>query len=154
MLYLKRPVIVKNIVTKEFKEQQTEYLNYALEQIRVKLEQMEFQGRRLIADAAKKSQKELAELREGLRRERENQEQVKELLERRLAQISQLQENDIFISGTYESPVRIEIGDNIVQKLSQAEVVVKDGVVIQIVESTLPPTLEKREEVKKENGKT
>ena len=146
MLYLKRPVIVKNIVTKEFKEQQTEYLNYALEQIRVKLEQMNFQGRRLISDAAKKSQKEVAELREELRRERENQEQIKELLERRLAQISNLQEGDIFVSGTYESPVKIEMGDSIIQKLSQAEIMVKDGIVIQIVESTLPPTLEKQEE--------
>ena len=145
MLYLKRPVIVKNIITREFKEQQTEYLNYALEQIRVKLEQVEFQGRRMIADAEKKSQKETAELRDGLKRERENQEQVKELLERRLTQISSLQEGDVFVSGTYESPVKIEMGDNIIQKLSQAEVIVKDGVVTQIVESALPPAFEKRE---------
>jgi len=145
MLYLKRPVIVKNIVTKEFKEQQIEYLSHALEQIEIRLEQITFQGRRMIADAEKKSQKEAAELRDGLKRERENQEQVKELLERRLGQISNLQEDDVFVSGTYESPVKIEMGDNIMQKLSQAEIIVKDGIVIQIIDSILPPGFEKQE---------
>ncbi len=145
MLYLKRPVIVKNIGTKEFKEQQIEYLNHTLGQIEIRLEQMAFQGRRMIADAEKKSQREAAELRDGLKRERENQEQIKELLERRLGQISNLQEGDVFVSGTYESPVKIEVGDNIMQKLSQAEIIVKDGIVIQIMESILPPGFEKQE---------
>jgi len=133
-LYVKRPVIVKNVVTENFKKQMAEELSNAIKQIEIRLGQMEFRGKRMIADIGKKDQKRVSGLQEELHQERERQQQLKEELEQKLAQIETLQVDELFISGVYDSPVKIEVGDGIMAKLAQAEIIVKDGVVIQIAE--------------------
>jgi hypothetical protein len=133
-LYIKRPVVIKNVVTENSKKQMIEELNNAIRQIEIRLEQMEFRGRRMIADIGKKDQRRVTGLREELNREREEQRKVKENLEYKLAEIEKLQSGEVFISGVYDSPVKIEVGDKIMEQISQAEIIVKDGVVIQITE--------------------
>ena len=50
---VKRPVILKNVVTESFKSQLTKELEHAINQIAQWLEQEEFQSRRLISEAQK-----------------------------------------------------------------------------------------------------
>ncbi|MBC8232503.1 hypothetical protein H8E77_23385 [bacterium] len=134
-LYVKRPVLIKNIVTENFKTQMIEEFNNAIKQIEIRLEQIEFRGKRMIADIGKKDQRKVSGLQKELNQEHERQGQLKEELEQKLAEIEKLQVGELFISGVYDSPVKIEVGDNIMEKLSQAEIIVQDGVVIQIAES-------------------
>ena len=75
---VKRPVIVKNIVTQAFKEQLTAELTQAIQQIEEWLEQEEFKSRRMIAEAQKHDARRVSQLREQARQEREKQEQVQE----------------------------------------------------------------------------
>jgi uncharacterized protein with GYD domain len=131
---VKRPVILKNIVTPAFKEQLTKELEYAIRQVETWLQQEEFQSRRLIAEAQKRDPRHVNQFREEIKQEREKQEQVKSNFEQKLEQVKQLENNDIFVSGTYDAPVKIEVGDDIRAKLSQAEIIVKDGVVVRIIE--------------------
>ncbi len=131
---VKRPVILKNIVTPAFKEQLTKELQHAIRQIETWLQQEEFQSRRLIAEAQKREPRRVNQLREEIHQEREKQEQVKSNLSQKLAQVEQLEIDSLFTSGTYDAPVKIEIGNDIRAKLSQAEIIVKDGVVVQIIE--------------------
>lgn len=133
-LYVKRPVLIKNVVTENFKKQMLEELSNAIKQIEIRLEQMEFRGRRMIADIGKKDQRKLSGLQEELKQEREKQRQLKEDLEYKLAEIEKLQAGEVFVSGIYDSPVKIDVGDKIMEKLSQAEIIVEDGIVIQIAE--------------------
>ncbi|MBM3242577.1 hypothetical protein FJZ31_40470 [Candidatus Poribacteria bacterium] len=133
-LYVKRPVLIKNVVTENFKKQMLEELSNAIKQIEIRLEQMEFRGRRMIADIGKKDQRKLSGLQEELKQEREKQGQLKEDLEYKLSEIEKLQVGDVFVSGIYDSPVKIDVGDKIMEKLSQAEIIVEDGIVIQITE--------------------
>jgi hypothetical protein len=133
-LYVKRPVVVKNVVTENFKKQMIEDLCNAIKQIEIRLGQIEFRGRRIISDIGKTDQRRVSVLQEELNQEREKQGQLKEELEYKLAEIEKLQIDQVFVSGVYDSPVKIEIGDKIMAKLSQAEIIVKDGVVIQIRE--------------------
>lgn len=128
-LYVKRPVVIKNIVTEDFKEQLTEELSNTIKRIEIRLGQMEFQGRRMLKD-----QRKGVGLREELNKESERQRQLKENLESKLMEVEKLQIGEIFVSGVYESPVKIEIGDKIMEKLSQAEIIVEDGAVVQIIE--------------------
>jgi len=134
-LYVKRPVLIKNIVTENFKTQMIEEFSNAIKQIEIRLEQIEFRGKRMIADIGKKDQRKVSGLQKELNQEHERQGQLKEELEHKLAEIEKLQVGELFISGVYDSPVKIEVGDNIMEKLSQAEIIVQDGVVIQIAES-------------------
>ncbi len=131
---VKRPVILKNIVTAAFKEQLTQELEHTIRQIETWLQQEEFQSRRLIAEAQKRDPRHVNQLREEIHQEREKQEQVKSNLSQKLAQVKQLEIDTLFTSGTYDAPVKIEVGDDIRAKLSQAEIIVKDGVVVQVIE--------------------
>ncbi len=133
-LIVKRPVILKNIVTEKFKEQVTEELRTAIQQIELRLEQMEFQGRRMIADVKKRDQKRAMGLQDEFRNEKQRQLQLKANLEERLQEVRGLEPGSEFISGTYDAPVKIDVGDDIRAKLSQAEIIVKDGIVVQILE--------------------
>ena len=131
---VKRPVILKNVVTESFKSQLTEELEHAINQIGQWLEQEEFQSRRLIAEAQKQTPHRVNQLREEISQERGKQEQALENLKQQLSQVKQLEIDSFFSSGTYDAPVKIEVGDDIRSKLSQAEIIVKDGRVIQINE--------------------
>jgi uncharacterized protein with GYD domain len=131
---VKRPVVVKNIVTRTFKEQLTAELEQAIHQIEGWLEQEEFKSRRMISEAQKHDARRVSQLREQARQEREKQEQVRNNLKQKLGQVQQLAIDSFFVSGKYDAPVKIEVGDDIRTKLSQAEVIVKDGTVVQIIE--------------------
>lgn len=131
---VKRPVILKNIVTPAFKEQLTKELEHAIHQLQTWLEQDEFQSRRLIAEAQKRDPSRVNQLREEIKQERGKQERVKTELGQKLEQVKELETGSIFVSGTYDAPVKIEVGDNIRARLSQAEIIVKDGIVVQIIE--------------------
>ena len=131
---VKRPVVVKNIVTQAFKGQLTTEIEQAIRQIEEWLEQEEFKSRRMISEAQKHDARRVSQLREQARKEREKQEHVRDNLKQKLEQVEQLAIDSLFVSGTYDAPVKIEVGDDIRTKLSQAEVVVKDGTVVRIIE--------------------
>ena len=131
-LFVKRPVILKNIVTKEFKDRLIDELGQALDQIDRWFEQEEFQSRRLISEAEKQGNSNV--VRKELNIERDRQGQIRLDLKRKLDEIIQLDIGSVFTSGTYDAPVKIEVGDNIRSKLAQAEIIVKDGVVVQVIE--------------------
>ena len=131
-LFVKRPVILKNIVTKEFKDRLIDELGQALNQIDRWFEQEEFQSRRLISEAEKQGNSDV--VRKELNIERDRQGQIRLDLKRKLDEIIQLDIGSVFTSGTYDAPVKIEVGDNIRSKLAQAEIIVKDGVVVQVIE--------------------
>lgn len=133
-LIVKRPVVLKNIVTELFKEQVSGELRSAIQQIDLRLQQMEFQGRRMIADVGKRDQQRAAGLRDEFQTEKQRQLQLKANLEERLQEVVSLEVGVEFVSGTYDAPVKIEVGDHIQSKLSQAEILVKDGIVVQIHE--------------------
>ena len=131
-LFVKRPVILKNIVTKEFKDRLVDELGQALDQIDRWFEQEEFKSRRLISEAEKQGNSDV--VRKELNIERDRQGQIRLDLKRKLDEIIQLDIGSVFTSGTYDAPVKIEVGDNIRSKLAQAEIIVKDGVVVQVIE--------------------
>ena len=131
-LFVKRPVILKNIVTKEFKDRLIDDLGQALDQIDRWFEQEEFQRRRLISEAEKQGNSDV--VRKELNIERDRQGQISLDLKRKLDEIIQLDIGSVFTSGTYDAPVKVEVGDNIRSKLAQAEIIVKAGVVVQVIE--------------------
>jgi hypothetical protein len=131
-LFVKRPVILKNIVTEEFKEQLINELTQALNQVDRWFEQEDFRSRRLIAEAERQGASD--QVRKELNLERDQQGQVRLNLKRKLDEVSQLTIDSVFISGTYDAPVKIEVGDDIQSKLSQAEIIVKDGVVVEVIQ--------------------
>lgn len=133
-LILKRPVIVKHVVTESFKQAALSEVSSTLEQIERNLEQMEFQGRRMIAELERQAPTQAVQMREELKRERQRQEGLREELLAKQVQISGLELDSVFVSGTFEAPVQLNVGERFGSKMRQAEILVKDDVIVDIRE--------------------
>jgi len=134
---LKRPVAVKAIVTEKFKTEATKEIQQALQNFDLGLQQLEFQGKRAMTDLDKNPDiPNKDQARQNLQGQIEQQRaqinsQKAELLQR-LNMISQLEMDSEFLQATLDNFVEVKIGDNLYEKLSNTEVIVKDGVVVEI----------------------
>ncbi|HEY9844303.1 MAG: YlqD family protein [Candidatus Sericytochromatia bacterium] len=134
---LKRPVAIKAIVTDKFKAEASKEIQQALQNFDLALQQLEFQGKRALTDLEKNPDipnKEQA--RQNLQMQIEQQRaqinaQKAELLQR-LNMISQLEMNSEFLQATVDNYVDVKVGDNLYEKMSNTEVIVKDGIVVEI----------------------
>lgn len=139
-LKLKRQVAIKAIVTETFKKQATAELQQALQQMDLNLQQLEFQGKRAIADMEKKvvtpqitgASKEIDNLKSQIENEKGRLMAAKNDLLQRLNIINQLEMGSEFVQGMLESYVEVKIGDNLYEKLSNTEIILKDGIVTEI----------------------
>lgn len=139
-LNLRRQVIIKAIVTDTFKQQASAELQGALQQIDMQLQQLEFQGKRAISDLEKKGispagpilQAQLDQLKGQIDEERQRLLAAKNDMMQKLNMIGGLELNSEFVQGNVENFVDVSVGDNLYVKLSAPEVIVKDGIVIEI----------------------
>lgn len=139
-LNLRRQAIIKAIVTDTFKQQASAELQGALQQIDMQMQQLEFQGKRAIADLEKKGispagpelTAQLNQLKAQIEQERQNLFSAKNDMMQKLNMIGQLEPGSEFVQGNVDNFVDVKVGDNLYAKLSAPEIIVKDGVVIEI----------------------
>ncbi len=131
---LKRQVAVKAIVTDVFKTNASNEIQQSLQQLDLNLQQLEFQAKRAIADLEKQkaSPADMDNIKGQIEQERQRLLLNKNELLQRLNVIAQLEMNSEFLQGTLENYVEIKVGDNLYDKLSNTEVILKDGVVVEI----------------------
>ncbi|HEY9855311.1 MAG TPA: YlqD family protein [Stenomitos sp.] len=139
-LNLRRQVIIKAIVTDNFKQQASAELQAALQNLDMNLQQLEFQGKRAIADLEKKSispagpmvQSQIDQLKAQIDAERNQLMAAKNDMLQKLNMIGQLEINSEFVQAQVDNFVDVAVGDNLYVKLSSPEVIVKDGIVVEI----------------------
>ena len=138
-LLLKRPVTVKVIVTPRWKEEMQQQLQAQISQLDGQIQQLELQGQRAIAEIQKQS---ITPLQPQVLQQIDNiqiqvNQQKSEMLEQKNQMLQQMQQVQLLdldqevAQAQMESFFRIEIGDNLVQKLN-VEIVLRDGVVEEI----------------------
>jgi hypothetical protein len=131
-LVIKRPVQIIAIVTEDMKKELTAELSEASDQAQRRIEQMEFQGRRYLADIQRTNLTQAMAVRQQLEKEKGRYEDVKKELTERIAEVTGLEIGAEYPRGTVESEVEIATGDNLFEKLSATSIVVKDGIVQEI----------------------
>jgi hypothetical protein len=131
---LKRQVAVKAIVTETFKANASNEIQQSLQQMDLNLQQLEFQAKRAITDLEKQKPGpgEMDNLKAQIEQERQRLLMSKNELLQRLNIIAQLELNTEFLQGTLDNYVTINVGENLYDKLSNAEIILKDGVVVEI----------------------
>jgi hypothetical protein len=134
-LVIKRPVQIIAIVTEEFKQELTNELQEASTEAQQRIEQMEFQGRRYLADVQRTNITQAMAVRQQLEREKSKYEDVRKELQERIQEIAGLPLGSEYPRGTIESEVEINTGDNLFDKISRTQIVIKDGVIQEIRES-------------------
>ncbi len=129
---LRRQVVIKAIVTDQFKQQASAELQVALSQIDEQFQQLEFQAKRALAEIEKKAPDQLPQLKAQIDEDRGRLLGAKNEMLQKLNIIGQLELNQEFVQGNVDNFVDVSVGDNLYAKLAAPEVVVKDGVVVEI----------------------
>lgn len=127
-----RPVVVKAIVTETFKRQYLSELEEAVRRLDAVIAQIDVQIRR--AELERQITPQSRAFRQQLEVERSRQEAARMELQARIKEAEGLELQSEFSQGTVESLVDLSVGDNFFVRLARAEVVIKDGIVIEIRE--------------------
>jgi hypothetical protein len=127
-----RPVVIKAIVTEAFKKQYISELEETVRRLDAVVQQLDVQIRR--AELERQITPQMRAFRQQLEVERSRQEAARLELQARIKEAEGLELNSEFSQGTIESLVELHVGDNFLTRLARAEVVVKDGIVIEIRE--------------------
>lgn len=133
-LKVKRPVTVKAIITEAFKARLVRELRAAADRIELEDQQMEFQGKRYLKDLQKRDLAKAMSTRRQLEEDKEKRLAMREEILTRIEQVQQLPLGTEFVQGTLETWVEVEIGDILEEKIANAEVVVRDDVIVEIRE--------------------
>ena len=131
---LKRAVTIKAIVTEQFKNTLKDDLTKTLTRVESAAQQLEFQLRRYIPEVAKADLEQAGRLRREIEGERQRHESMRSEIESRLREVRGLEIGSEYEQGTIEGEVEIAVGDNLLEKLTGAEIVLRDGVVQEIKE--------------------
>jgi septal ring factor EnvC (AmiA/AmiB activator) len=129
---LKRPITIKAIVTEDFKAQVKDELTKTISRIEAASQQLDMNLRRYVPELAKTDLNQASRLRQEIEAERQKQDSAKTELAERLKEITDLEIGDEFMQGQIEGEVEIQVGDNLFDKIGDAEIVVKDGIVQEI----------------------
>lgn len=136
---LQRPVVIKAIVTEAFKRLYIADLEEALKRVDAVLQQIEVQSRRI--ELERQVTPQTRNLRAQLELERQRQEATRIEIQVRLREAQDLQLNMEFAQGTLEGTVEVSVGDNLFDKISRTEIIVKDGIVLEIRETAASPLI-------------
>jgi len=139
-IQLVRQIAVRAIVTENFKTQVGNEINRNLQQIDAELQQLEFKGKRAIAEIEKRaggvvttdSRVQVETIRSQVEAEKMRLMQLKEEMQQQFQALSELPLGSVVTQFTVENPVEVRIGENIFQRLEGGEILVKDGIIQEI----------------------
>lgn len=129
---INRPVVIKAIVTESFKRLYIQDLEEAIKRVDAIQQQLISQIRR--AELERTLTPQARAIRQQLELDAARQDAAKAELEVRLREAQQLALNSEFTQGTVESLVEVNVGDNLFTRLGRTEIVVKDGIIMEIRE--------------------
>ncbi|GAB6933515.1 YlqD family protein [Calditerricola satsumensis] len=135
---IRRPVQVKLILTEPTRNRFLGEIEEQVKRLRMELEQLQFQGKKLLSDAQRRGPAAVEMVRERLAREERARRERIEALKAQAEQLRALPEGSEVLYTTVESDVEIRVGDDWNALMSGAEIVIKDGVVVAIRDGRMP----------------
>lgn len=133
MLELKRIVMVKAVVTEAFKDNLMKELERAIKNMDMQMQQVENQSKAYLEDLKKKGMmQQMTTFKNQLNDERARMTASKNDLLMKIEEAKKLVLGTEFIQGPLEGPVNVKVGDNLYRKVGAAEILVKDGVIMEI----------------------
>lgn len=130
---LKRIVMVKALVTEAFKDNLIKELERAVKNIDLQSQQIESQSKTYMEDLKKKGMmQQLTSFKSQLSDEKNRIQASKADLLAKIEEAKRLVLGTEFVQGPLEGPVTVRTGDNLYRKVGAAEILVKDGVIMEI----------------------
>lgn len=135
-LRIKQNILVKVIVTEKFKEDYKKELNKQIEAAENKAKGLKSSLAKLVIESAGiKNASYVESLKARIEEERMLQEGLMGELKGKTTEIDKLKIGDLFSYTMLEGSVEVKEGDNLWQKVTGAEIVIKDNIIISIKES-------------------
>jgi dsDNA-specific endonuclease/ATPase MutS2 len=132
---VKRSIGVRVIVSEEFKAELNSELQEAATETQRRIEQMEMHSRRLLAELQRSDLSQAMQARKQIEAERQRHDALKQDIQRQLQEVDKLEIGSEYPRGTVEGVVELNQGDDLVQKLSGSQIVIKDGVIVELREA-------------------
>lgn len=130
-MQVKRPITVIALVTEAFKQQLITDIEESIQQVNNNIETLDAQARRYLFQLQTADPAQMNAFRRQIDAEKARVEGMKSELQGRLNEAQQLEIGSEFPRGTLDSYVDINVGDNLVDRLGRAEVVIKDDIIIE-----------------------
>ena len=132
---VKRSIGVRVIVSEEFKVELKGELQEAATETQRRIDQMEMHSRRLLAELQRTDLSQAMQARKQIEAERQRHDALKQDIQRQLQEVDKLEIGSEYPRGTVEGVVEVNQGDDLVQKLSGSQIVIKDGVIVELRET-------------------
>lgn len=130
-IQLNRKILIKSIVTEDFKNSFINQLKHIQAEINANIEKVKTEESRLLI-SGNLNPAELSTFRARLGKERESQEIAKQEVEDKIKEIEKLEIGSIYPYTTLDSTVAVKEGDNLFEKINHGEVLVRDGIIVSI----------------------
>jgi hypothetical protein len=131
-MILKRQIVLKAIVTERLKQDLHESVSDAIKRVEEEQEELERQSRRLMLELQRTDLNRAMAFRQQLDAEKRKRDDLKAALQEQMKEYSGLTLGEEITRGTLEGDVEVKVGDNLEEKMGQAEVVVEDDIIKEI----------------------
>ena len=131
-MILKRQILLKALVTDRLKAELIQTVQEAIQRVDEEQNELDRQSSRLMLELQRTDMSRAMAFRQQLQAEKRKREDVKAALQEQLKEYEALEMGSEFDRGTLEGEVEVKVGDNIQEKLGQAEILVKDDVIQEI----------------------
>lgn len=128
-MMVKMPVNVKAKVTEKLKHELIADLTANLKSIDYELEQIEHQGKRMLAEQAKQNAQAIPALREQIEIERNKRLESKNEIQTKMTETEKLEIGAEILRGNIERMYELKVGDNL-DEIIGAEILLEDGKVV------------------------
>jgi hypothetical protein len=134
-MILKRQILLKAIVTERLKQELHDSVIEAIQRVEEEQDELEKQSRRLMLELQRTDLNRAMAFRQQLDAEKRKRDDLKAALQEQLKEYQGLTLGEEIARGTIEGDVEVKVGDNLEQKMGQAEIVVEDDIIKEIRES-------------------
>jgi hypothetical protein len=129
-----RKVLLKVVVTDDFKKRYASQLKGLQDEVNVELEKIKTTEQQFLLKVNNMDYNYVMQVREQLEREKATRENTIKELNERMKEMEGMTVDSVFTQGTLDSYVDLKVGENLENKLGRAEIVIKDGVIQSINE--------------------
>ena len=129
---IRTPIPVKLKITSKTKDQLINGVQESIQRLKTELVQLHFQEKKLLVDAKKKGEKSVQFVKNRFSEEFKKREEKLARNFIQLEELALLQEGEEILHNTVEADVEVNIGDRWDQIASPYEIILEDGIVIEI----------------------
>lgn len=133
-MQIARKVLLKVVVTDDFKKRYATQIKGLQNEVNVELEKIKTTEQQFLLKVNNMDYNYVMQVREQLEREKATRESTVKELDERMKEMEAMQPGTVFTQGTLDSFIDLKVGDNLEEKLGKAEIVIKDGVIQSIIE--------------------